>query len=466
MSPPATFNLLVVDDEEMNRDVLTRRLEKVGYHVVTVDSGPKALEVVRTKPIDLVLLDVMMPGMDGLEVLTQIRETHSLVELPVMMTTARDQSGDVVAALQLGANDYVTKPINFPLLLARIQTQLAIRKARVEPAKVATPEPGGSKSGSRSDAALLGTPQAGPTLSDSSADRKKSILMGEYEVLEELGRGGMGAVYKARHLRMNRLVALKVINREYLVQPESVKRFYKEVQAAAQLAHPNIVIAYDSGQVDDTHYMAMEYVEGVTLSKLVRQQGPLRVGLACEFVRQVALGLQHAHEKGLVHRDIKPSNLLVASPTAGGDTPKPAAPTIKILDFGLALIQRSTEQMTDMISDLTKEDRIVGSVDYMAPEQWKSPHNVDIRADLYGLGCTFYFLLTGQVPFPGDEPLEKMFKHNLDEPTPVEQIRPEIPPKVAAIVRRLMAKRIDQRYQTPGELAELLKWIVQAGRDL
>jgi CheY-like chemotaxis protein/tRNA A-37 threonylcarbamoyl transferase component Bud32 len=457
----ADFTVLVVDDEEMNRDVLARRLERVGYRVTSVESGAKALETIRNQPIDLVLLDVMMPGMDGLEVLTSIRENNSLVELPVIMTTARDQSGDIVAALQLGANDYVTKPINFPLILARIQTQLAIKHARAPEPRADAATRANDSATARGDKSVLGTPGGHESV---SASGTKTIRLGEYEIIAEIGRGGMGVVYKARHQRMKRLVALKVINRDYLEQSDSVKRFYKEVQAAAQLAHPNIVIAYDAGQDGEIHYMAMEFVEGIDLSKMVRQNGKLGIGQACEFMRQAALGLQHAHEKGLVHRDIKPSNLLVC----GNVDDKSASPTLKILDFGLALIPRPAAAPTteSHISELTLEGRVVGSVDYMAPEQWKTPHKVDVRADLYSLGCTLYYLLTGQVPFPGDEPLEKMFKHNLDEPVPVDQLRPEIPSKVAGVVRRLMSKRVEHRYQTPAELAELLKWIIQATRDI
>jgi serine/threonine protein kinase len=303
-----------------------------------------------------------------------------------------------------------------------------------------------------------------PSASGKSTDNQQARI-GDYEVLEELGRGGMGVVYKARHIRMNRMVALKVIDREYLAHPSSVQRFYQEIQAAARLSHANIVLAYDAGQFGDTHYFAMEYCEGEDLSRLVKREGPLPIGRACDYVRQIALGLQHAHDLGFVHRDIKPSNLIVtgADRSANG-TPLPRREgLIKILDLGLALLHQPTEPKKG--SELTREGVVIGSADYMAPEQWLNAHKVDSRADLYSLGCVFYFLLTGRAPFMADEPMEKMLKHHLDEATPVEQLRTDTPAKVARIVRRLMAKKPEQRYSSAAELAELLKWIMQAAPD-
>lgn len=485
----ADYTLLVVDDEEMNRDMLGRRLERVGFRVLTAESGARALEMIQTQRFDIVLLDVMMPGIDGLEVLTTIRESHSIVDLPVIMVTARDQSGDVVAALQLGANDYVTKPINFPLVFARVQTHLSIRHAAsvagAGPARSADFTQGGSR-WSNSSASLPGASQSACKSVDHSQARGGSSemgqetrlgftrsldqpMVGDYEIISELGRGGMGVVYRARHSRMNRVVALKVIDKSHLANPKSVKRFYQEIEAAAKLSHPNVVMAYDAGQYQDTHYFAMEYVEGVDLGQLIKDSGPMPVLHACDYIRQASLGLQHAFERGLVHRDIKPSNLLV---TWAADRDDKESATgfkvarfssrytrkaiVKILDMGLARIHHNTEE-TSANCELTQEGHVVGTADYMAPEQWMNPHTVDIRADLYSLGCTFYYLLAAQVPFPGDQPMEKMLKHNLDKPTPVLQLRPEVPVNVVAILDRLMAKHPGERFQTPAELGDALR---------
>jgi serine/threonine-protein kinase len=461
------IRVLVVDDDETNRDLLSRRLLRQGYSVQMANDGSQALEVLQRQSIDLVLLDVMMPKIDGLQVLTTIRETHSMLDLPVIMVTARDQGGDVAAALQMGANDHVPKPINFTVLFARMQTQLAmragarLRTTQTEPTAPLSNEattPGRSYAGG----ALEGTQVDLPTLGD-------QMTIGDYQVIEEIGRGGMGVVYKAKHLRMNRIVALKLIDKDRLGKPDAVARFYKEVELAAKLHHPNVVIAYDAGQVRDTHFFAMEYVDGVDLDAYVHSSGKLGANVACDFIRQAALGLQHAHEAGLVHRDIKPSNLLVTWMTKSADgTPANRASAtatmravIKILDMGLARLHQPSEDRGSA-GELTREGRVVGSVDFMAPEQWMDATTVDIRADLYSLGCTMYYLLSGQVPFPGAEPMEKMLKHHLDQPTPIEQLRPDVSPKVLAVVKRLMSKRREERYQTPGELAMLLNWICQA----
>ncbi|MFN4261656.1 MAG: serine/threonine-protein kinase, partial [Gemmataceae bacterium] len=300
------------------------------------------------------------------------------------------------------------------------------------------------------------------------------LALGSYVLLEPLGEGGMGEVFKAKHRTLNRVVALKLIRKERLANATAVKRFQREVKAAAQLIHPNIVHAFDADQVGDTHFLVMEYVVGADLNALVKKHGPLPVADACDYIRQAALGLQHAHEHGMVHRDIKPHNLLVGcgqsavgrKDPAKKDSSLPMAdrprPTLKILDMGLARVARLDSGEDS--STLTKEGSVMGTLDYIAPEQAMDSHAVDIRADMYSLGCTFYFLLTGQVPFPGGDALAKLMKHKLEEPVPVEQLRPDVPAPVAAVVRKLMAKEPHDRYQTPAELAAALATLASGGR--
>lgn len=269
------------------------------------------------------------------------------------------------------------------------------------------------------------------------------LVLGQYVLLERIGEGGMGAVYKARHRRLDRVAALKVIRKERIANTTIVRRFQREIQAATCLNHPNIVRAFDADEVGGTHFLVMEYVEGTDLGQLIRTKGPLPVAQACELVRQAALGLQHVLENGLVHRDIKPSNFLVA--TDG---------TLKILDLGLARMRVSADG--ESISALTEEGSVMGTPDFLAPEQARNAVDVDIRADLYSLGCTFYFLLTGQVPFPDGTITEKLIHHQMDEPRPVEEVRRGIPRPVANIVRKLMAKQPAERFQTPRELVAAL----------
>jgi serine/threonine-protein kinase len=252
----------------------------------------------------------------------------------------------------------------------------------------------------------------------------------------------MGRVFKAVHQTMNRTVALKLLSPNLVQTSRARELFQREVRAAARLNHANIVTAYDANQIEDRYFLVMEYVDGPNLDQLVRGQKPLPVPLVCEIVRQAANGLQYAHEMGMVHRDIKPANLLVQLAGPNQDL------TVKILDFGLARLQEPGQE------NLPGGDRVImGTPDYLSPEQAVSLNDVDIRSDLYSLGCTFYFLLTGRVPFPKGTPLEKLDRHKNEEPVPVEEYRPDVPAPVAGIVRRLMAKYPPHRFQTPAELA-------------
>jgi serine/threonine protein kinase/tetratricopeptide (TPR) repeat protein len=287
----------------------------------------------------------------------------------------------------------------------------------------------------------------------------KELTIGPYRILDRLGEGGMGYVYKAIHPTMGRMVALKVIKKERLSNSEAVRRFQQEVEAAGKLNHPNIVRAFDAGQVGPTQYFAMEYVEGIDLKKLVKQNGPLSVLEACDYVRQAALGLQHAHERGLVHRDIKPPNLLVSRASAGPNNnngPASAAnlfprAVVKILDMGLARLGDGDDS-----NALTRIGTAIGTPEFMAPEQAQNSHTADIRADIYSLGCTFYYLLSGQPPFSGKTIGEVLVKHLMEEAQPLDQKRQDVPPHLWLVIKRMMAKKAEDRYQTPAEVVVAL----------
>jgi tRNA A-37 threonylcarbamoyl transferase component Bud32 len=261
-----------------------------------------------------------------------------------------------------------------------------------------------------------------------------------YRVVRLLGAGGMGAVFEAEHRVLHRPVALKVINRAYTARPAAVERFRREVRAAARLSHPNIVTTHDAEDAGATHFLVMEYVEGVSLGRLVKERGPLPVAEACACVRQAALGLQHAHERGMVHRDVKPDNLI-----------RCADGTVKVLDFGLAVLT------AERGGSLTDTNVIMGTADYMAPEQAEDARTADIRADVYSLGCTLYYLLTGKVPYPAPTSVLKILAHR-EQPLPsIRQACPAVPPELAAVMARLLAKRPEDRYATPGEVAAALE---------
>jgi len=261
-----------------------------------------------------------------------------------------------------------------------------------------------------------------------------------YRVEAVLGAGGMGTVYLAEHRLMERPVALKVVRPDLVGRAALVDRFRREARAAAKLAHPNIVTAYDAEQAGETQMLVMEYVRGTDLARLVRDRGPLPAAEACDLARQAATGLQHAHEHGMVHRDIKPQNLML---TAGGQ--------VKILDFGLARFASEFPA-----GGVTADGAILGSADYVAPEQVEDPRTADIRSDLYGLGCTLYFLLAGRPPFPGGTILQKLTAHAHREPAPLAGFRADLPPGLAAVVGRLMAKDPAARFPSPAEAAAAL----------
>ncbi len=270
----------------------------------------------------------------------------------------------------------------------------------------------------------------------------------KYRFLRELGRGGMGVVYQAEQTVMGRSVAIKVINPSVLDHPDALPRFQGEVIAAANLDHPNIVRAYDAEQVGSMHLLVMEYVEGTSLADLVAKKGPLSVAYACHYIRQAALGLQHAFEKGMVHRDIKPQNLMV---NARGQ--------VKVLDFGLARMQSERKAG----GGLTQVDAFMGTPEYVSPEQATDARSADTRADIYSLGCTLFFLLAGRPPFQGGTAVKLIMAHIEKEAPALHEVRADVPAELSAVVARMLAKDPAHRFQTPVEVAQALAAFVKAG---
>jgi serine/threonine-protein kinase len=270
-----------------------------------------------------------------------------------------------------------------------------------------------------------------------------SRRLGKFRLLEQLGQGGCGTVWRAVDTELDRIVAVKIPAAALLTSPLVWSRFRREARAAARLSHPNVVMLFDIDQVGDTPLLVMEYVEGTDLARLVEQSGSLPVAQACDYIRQAALGLQHAHECGLVHRDVKPANLLLT--TRGS--------VVKVLDLGLARLPRRSEGAD---SSPTQPGCVMGTPDFIAPEQARDSRSADARADVYGLGCTLYYLLAGQVPFPGGSASEKMLRHLTEEPSPLEQLQPAVSPALTAVVRKAMARRPVDRYQTAAELIAAL----------
>jgi eukaryotic-like serine/threonine-protein kinase len=279
------------------------------------------------------------------------------------------------------------------------------------------------------------------------------FALGQYQVVEKIGQGGMGSVYRALHPRLKKEFAVKILRAESTVDPRAVARFRREMEAIGRLDHNNIVRATDAGEACGLHFLVMELIAGIDLSRLIRIRGPLPVADACELVRQAAAGLQCAHEHGLVHRDVKPSNLMLS---AKGE--------LKVLDLGVALLNRNGPAS----SELTVRGQLMGTPDYTAPEQWEASHDVDIRADVYSLGCTLYTLLMGRPPFAGPKyasTLQKMAAH-VGEPVPhVAAHRQDVPAAVERFLERMVAKEPANRPSTPAEVARGLEPFTR-GADL
>lgn len=279
----------------------------------------------------------------------------------------------------------------------------------------------------------------------------KGLVFGEYRVLDKLGQGGMGVVLKAEHRRMKRVVAVKMLPAAMMKSPQAVQRFYREVEAAAKLEHPNIVTAHDAGEHDGVQYLAMQYIDGKDLAAIVKEKGPLPIGQAVECMLQAARGLQYAHEQGVVHRDIKPANLLVDKKG-----------TVKILDMGLARITGFVDE--EDRDRLTASGQVMGTCDYMAPEQALDARSADIRADIYSLGCTLYRLLTGE-PLYHRESLAQIILSHQQAPIPsLCDARPEVPQKLDTIFCRMVAKKPDDRQQSMAEvIADLERCLGKQG---
>jgi serine/threonine protein kinase len=261
----------------------------------------------------------------------------------------------------------------------------------------------------------------------------------------------MGIVYRARHRRMDRLVALKTMTDRATESDDSVQRFQREVRAAARLSHPNIVAAYDAGEHNETHYLVMELVDGIDLSKLVRQSGPLNASRAVDYVRQAAVGFAYAHTQGIIHRDIKPQNLLVDRNQH-----------VRILDMGLARLN-PTNAAADPTSsagaqtELTQSGVIMGTVDFMSPEQATNTRNANEQSDIYSLGCTLYFLMTGRAMFDGETCMERLLAHHQDSRPSLVATLSKIPPALESVFARMTARQPSDRYESMGEVVEALE---------
>jgi DNA-binding response OmpR family regulator len=407
--------LLIVDDDADNRYVLGRRLESEGWVVREAESGERALQAVRAGGVDLVLLDLAMPGMSGVEVLKALRGTRSAADLPVIMVTASCDSEDVVEALGQGANDYVTKPIDFPVAIARIDAALRTRREASAPGPATLAEVG------------VGT-----------------LLGGRYRLESRIGAGNHGAVYRARHVELDRAVAVKVLRTGAPGSADALHRFRREGIAACRVSHPHAVAVLDFAVAGGVAYLVMELLEGHSLDVELTPALPLGVKRSVAIAVPVCEALAEAHRAGIVHRDVKPANIFLHRV---GERTVP-----KVLDFGIARVVGDAAAR----HHLTLEGWIVGTPAYMAPERFESGA-CDGKADVYGLGVTLFQMLTGRLPFVAvdGEPMALARKHLAELPPALRALNPEVPLSLEEAVMRALAKRPPKR-PTAAELAALL----------
>ncbi len=480
--------ILVVDDGAENRDVLRRRLERSGHAVETAEHGRRALELLAARPFDLVLLDVLMPELDGFAVLEAIKGNPALRDIPVIMISALDEMPSIVRCIEHGAEDFLHKPFDPVLLRARINASLEKKRlrdqemeylrevGRVIEAATAV-EAGTYQHGALGpvarradelgrlarvfDSMVLQMKAREGRLRDQVRDLRQEIeqarrdtkesplavdggnlrsgerLAQRYEIQSVLGRGGMGTVYRARDIELEEVVAIKTLRPEFMTDATLLERFKDEIRLARRLSDQNIVRTHDFGEWSGVYYLTMEYVEGITVRELIDTRGRLGVSSTLAIAAQLAHSLAVAHEHGVIHRDIKPQNLLLD-----------AAGVLKVMDFGVARLAERT-------TSVTEAGLVLGTPAYMPPEQLMA-EQVDARSDLYAAGVVLYECLTGQAPFQAATVMSLVAKLLTQEAEPPESLNSEVPPALSALVLRLLAKKPEDRVQTAADLVQQL----------
>jgi len=383
VSGEGAARLLIVDDDASNRDLLSRRLSTRGYAIEEASGGAEAIGKVKERRFDLVVLDVMMPGLSGLDVLQTIRQTWSIAELPVVMATARDSSEAIVEAFALGANDYLLKPFDFPVVLARIQTQLALKRAQERLQATSDPlRPLVATCPACAlchDQALERCPVDGEPLA--GRGNVPLLIGGRYRLVRVLGEGGMATVFEAEDERLPRAVAVKILRPELFGEPVLQRRFEQEAEALGRISHPGVVTLFDFGGLQNgALYLVMELLRGRDLDAVLKAHGPGTPRQVAGLLRQAGSALGAAHRAGVLHRDIKPGNFFFVAEAEGT--------RVKLLDFGLAKPLRASHP-------LTRAGLIVGTPAYMSPEQIQE-QPVDERSDLYSLATVAWEAVTGK----------------------------------------------------------------------
>ncbi|HEY6224771.1 MAG TPA: protein kinase [Gemmatimonadales bacterium] len=485
---PSQARILIADDGAENREVLRRRLEREGHAVEAAENGRRALELVAERSYDLVLLDVLMPELDGYAVLDALKGSPATRDIPVIMISALDELEGIVRCIERGAEDYLHKPFDPVLLRARINASLEKKRMRdqeveylrevnrvIEAAAAVEGgryRPGALAEVTRRDDELGHLARVFDNMAQQIKAREErlrervrdlrqeiewarrdsremeasldggNLRSGEtfaqrYEIVAVMGRGGMGTVYRARDLELEEEVAIKTLRPEFVSDKTLLARFKDEIRLARRLSDASIVRTHDFGEWSGVCFLTMECVQGITIRELIDTRGRLGVSATLAIATQLAHSLAVAHEHGVIHRDIKPQNLLVDE-----------AGVLKVMDFGVArLAERSTAN--------TEAGLVLGTPAYMPPEQLMG-EQVDARSDLYAAGVVLYECLTGQLPFQAGSVISLVAKLLKEDARPPQEVNPEIPPALSALVLRLLAKAPEDRVQTAVDLGTQL----------
>lgn len=408
--------ILLAEDYDDLREMICEFLRGQEHIVEAFANGQDAQNAAQAHHFDLMILDWDLPHVAGIEICRQERAAGR--STPILMLTGKKTVTDKEQAFDLGADDYLTKPFHPKELLSRVKALL--RRA--------------------------GT--AGSTIPCAELS-PGSTFMDKYEVIMSLGRGSTGIIYKARHFYLNRLVAVKVLHPQLIVDAESVARFKREAQAISSLNHPNIVSVHDFGITPDgLPYLVMDYSGGETLMSRIGARDHLTPEEILPIFIQACDALAHAHSRGVIHRDVKPNNMMIVEDDSGKES-------LRLVDFGIAKMPKGGAAM-----EITQNNDVLGSPLYMSPEQCMGAR-LDTRTDIFSLGCVMYTAFMGREPFMGDNILDTMYRRTVENPTPFCEMRPDIrmPQSLLleAIVFRAMERNIDERYQTMDELKQDLE---------
>lgn len=416
---------MVVDDELATCELVGESIKELGYNYVTAGDGVEALDAVGKHDFDLIVTDIAMPRMGGLELIEQLRAQKS--KIPIVIITANSDFATAQKAIRLKVSDYLVKPFE-----SLAEVQAAVRRAIEIGSTRREPEALINEMQTWTAAQSPGPPP--PKVGEETA--KEPSKIGDFTILEVVGKGGMGTVYKARHELISRVIALKVLSKEHTADRQYIKRFLLESRIAIRLDHPHIVRGLESGRAGPYYYIAMEFIDGGPVSQML-QEGGLPETDAIHIARQIARALDHIWALRLVHRDVKPSNILITSDNVA-----------KLADLGIA------KQVSGDATQLTATGFVVGSPHYASPEQVNCEKNLDIRSDIYSLGVTLYHMVIGHPPFDGKSIIDILVKHRTEEPIPAHVANRNVSVGTSSVISKMMQKDPGNRYQDAQQLLD------------